>query len=83
MTSRARFIVCELAYAVLAGLVLAAHAAGAKALVDLKRPMGSKVQQRYEAARTANTPAAKNGPNALELTPTMPTAAPATSRRPG
>ncbi|WP_414663644.1 PVC-type heme-binding CxxCH protein [Horticoccus sp. 23ND18S-11] len=34
-------------------------AAGAKALVDLKRPMGSKVQQRYEAARAANTPASR------------------------
>ena len=32
-------------------------AAGAKALADLKRPMGSKAMQGYEAARNASTPA--------------------------
>jgi hypothetical protein len=34
--------------------------AGAKALADLKHPpVGSKAQQRYETARAANTPAAR------------------------
>ncbi|MBI4625789.1 MAG: ThuA domain-containing protein [Verrucomicrobia bacterium] len=34
-------------------------ATGARALADLKRPMGSKAQQTYEAARAAATPAAR------------------------